>query len=101
MVLSVIGYIPATPKTVWNATMARNLPLMVSTKEGAPAMSKKQTTDENLLISSAKAVGTAAGKIAALAVVTAEAVPTPKTVRPGKLQKKDRHRLPRREKKAK
>jgi len=65
-------------------------------------MPKKTKTEGSTLISSAKAVGSAAGKLAALVGVTADTTPrtTAKTASKGKLQKKDRHRLPRREKKA-
>lgn len=60
---------------------------------------KKQettTTDESVIVSAAKAIGTAAGKIASLAGVSAPAEP-----KRGKLPPKNKARLPRRQKKAK
>jgi hypothetical protein len=76
------------------------------------ASSKKQEPDngpetvkDSGLVSAAKAVGSAAGAIAHLAGVKGEAAPAkapaPKAQKVGKLPKKNRHRLPRREKKAK
>jgi hypothetical protein len=68
------------------------------------ADNRPETVEESGLVSEAKAVGSAAGKIAAPARVKGEAAPAeataPKARKIGKLQKKDRHRLPRREKKA-
>jgi hypothetical protein len=65
---------------------------------------KKPTTpqepEENALVSAAKAIGTAAGKVASLAGVAPHAEPTPKGKKVGKLLKKDGKRLPRRQKKA-
>jgi hypothetical protein len=65
---------------------------------------KKPTTPEetesNVLVTAAKAIGTAAGKIASLAGVPAEERPATKSKKVGKLLKKDGHRLPRRQKKA-
>ena len=61
-------------------------------------MPKKTVKDESVLLTAAQAVGTAAGKIAAFAGVKAEP-PTLKS-RIGKLVKKIKTRLPRREKKA-
>ena len=72
----------------------------------------KQNTDDtgNVLAAAAKAIGKAAGKVAALTGATGEpepqpaqsarmaAPPQPKTH--GKLVKKDKSRLPRRQKKA-
>jgi hypothetical protein len=76
------------------------------------ASSKKQdpengpeTVKDSGLVTAAKAVGSAAGAIAHLAGVKRESAPAetpaPKAHKPGKLPKKNRHRLPRREKKAK
>ncbi|HYW46743.1 MAG TPA: hypothetical protein VE959_28005 [Bryobacteraceae bacterium] len=59
-------------------------------------------TQDSVLAATAKAVGTAAGKIASLAGV-AEPAPAPsqtKSMKQPKLQKKNRSRLPRRQKKA-
>jgi hypothetical protein len=57
-------------------------------------------TDDNVLVSAAKAIGSAAGKIASLAGATPEARPPAKSTKVGKLPKKQGHRLPRRQKKA-
>jgi hypothetical protein len=63
-------------------------------------MPKKPTspkeTEENVLVTAAKAVGTAAGKIAVLAGAT----PKAQSTKVPKLAKKDGKRLPRRQKKA-
>jgi hypothetical protein len=68
-------------------------------------MPKKPTapkeTEDNILVSAAKVIGSAAGKIASLAGAPAEAKPATKSAKVGKLPKKQGHRLPRREKKAK
>jgi hypothetical protein len=56
----------------------------------------RQETEDNLLVSTAKLIGTAAGKIASLA----GAPPAAKSTKVGKLPKKQAHRLPRRQKKA-
>jgi hypothetical protein len=67
-------------------------------------MPKKPTipeeTKDNLLVSAAKAIGSAAGKIASLASVPPAAHPAAKSTKVGKLPKKQGHRLPRRQKKA-
>jgi hypothetical protein len=67
-------------------------------------MPKKPSTPkeagDNVLVGAAKAIGSAAGKIASLAGVPPEAKSTPKKARVGKLPKKEGHRLPRRQKKA-
>jgi hypothetical protein len=69
--------------------------------EPKPKQRKKQVEPEpeGVLATAAKAIGTAAGKMASLAGVAA---PTPHTVsvKIPKLQKKDKSRLPRRQKKA-
>jgi hypothetical protein len=63
-----------------------------------------ETVEDSGLVAAARAVGSAAGKIAHLAGVKGEAAlastPASKTQKVGKLHKKDRHRLPRRQKKA-
>jgi F420-0:gamma-glutamyl ligase len=65
-------------------------------------MPKKPTTPEategSVLVSAAKAVGKAAGKIAS--IVTPDAKPATKSQKVPKLVKKDKHRLPRKQKKA-
>jgi hypothetical protein len=57
---------------------------------------------EGVLATTAKAIGTAAGKVAALAGVKADAdaAPQPKAAKPQKLQKSNKPHLPRRLKKA-
>ena len=59
-------------------------------------------TDDGILTTAAKAIGTAAGKIASLAGGTEPAPAPPHTIstKQPKLQKKNKHRLPRWEKKA-
>ena len=69
------------------------------TDEKKPKEKKKPVepeTEESILATAAKAIGTAAGKIAALAGVA----PSPPKVKKPKLQKKNKSRLPRRQKKA-
>jgi|HubBroStandDraft_1064217.scaffolds.fasta_scaffold221208_2 hypothetical protein len=70
----------------------------------ATNMPKKPTTppetDDNILVSAAKAIGSAAGKIASLAGAPPEVRPATKSTKVGKLPKKEGHRLPRRQKKA-
>jgi hypothetical protein len=70
-------------------------------------MPKKDNSDESVLESAAKTIGKAAGKVAAVVGVEGgETIPaaarpaTPKTEKVGKLVKKNKSRLPRREKKA-
>ena len=63
-------------------------------------MPKKQqpSESESGLVTAAKAIGRTAGKVATMVGVTpAEA--TPPKARKGKLVKKDKHRVPRRQKK--
>lgn len=71
--------------------------------EPKPKASKKAKApepEEDLLTSAAKAIGTAAGKVATLAGV-AEPAPAPKkSMKPAKLQKKNNPHLPRKLKKA-
>ena len=66
-------------------------------------MPKKQVTsaktDDSILVSAAKAIGHAAGKVARLAGATPEAPAQAKSQKIGKLIKKNKHRLPRGEKK--
>jgi hypothetical protein len=68
------------------------------------ADNKPETVEESGLVTAAKVAGSAAGKMAALVGVKGEAAPAQVTARKprkaGKLPKKNRHRLPRREKKA-
>ena len=62
-------------------------------------MPKKETAEkpeESVLVSAAKAIGTAAGKVARLAGVAPEA----KSQKVPKLSKKSKDKLPRRQKKA-
>jgi len=61
--------------------------------------SKSPAAKEDVLTSTAKAIGTAAGKIAALTGV-AEPAPVRHSHKPAKLQKKNNPHLPRRMKKA-
>ena len=67
-------------------------------------MPKKPVTppeaQENVLVTAAKAIGSTAGKIAALAGAPAAAPPATKSAKIGKLVKKERGRIPRRQKKA-
>jgi hypothetical protein len=69
-----------------------------------PKMPKKPTTPQdtkdNIIVSAAKVTGAAPGKIASLAGARPEAPPHEKTTKKGKLPKKHKHRLPRRQKKA-
>ena len=69
----------------------------------------QEAPEEGVLVAAAKKIGKAAGKVAAVAGVTAEepteaAPPAPKpqtkSVKVPKLAKKDKSRLPRKEKKA-
>jgi hypothetical protein len=67
-------------------------------------MAKKQKIDkekpaEPVLVRAAEAIGRAAGKIAALVGARPEA-PTAKSMKKPKLPKRDKHRIPRRQKKA-
>jgi hypothetical protein len=58
-------------------------------------------TKDSVLTTAAKAIGTAAGKIASMAgVEPAPAPPHTISTKPMKLQKKNKHRLPRWQKKA-
>jgi hypothetical protein len=63
-----------------------------------PKAPEKAETEVSPLVNAAKAVGSAAGKVAALVGATGDA--KPRAPKPAKLQKKNRHRLPRRQKKA-
>jgi hypothetical protein len=66
-------------------------------------MPKKPTPppekEDSVLVSAAKVVGSAAGKVAALAGAS-ESQPATKSSKVGKLLKKDKHRVPRKQKKA-
>lgn len=59
-----------------------------------------QDTKDNSIVTAAKVTGTAACKIASLTGATPEAPPHAKTTKKGKLPKKHKQRLPRRQKKA-
>jgi hypothetical protein len=59
-----------------------------------------ETPDESILVTAAKAIGTAAGKVAKLAGVEPEPREPAVSQKVPKLSKKDKHKLPRREKKA-
>jgi hypothetical protein len=61
---------------------------------------RPRQTEDNILVSAAKAIGSAAGKIASLAGAPPEAPSAAKSTKVGKLPKKQGHRLPRRQKKA-
>jgi hypothetical protein len=64
-------------------------------------MADKRNTKDNVLVNTAKAIGAAAGKVVSLVGTAPGGTPLPaKTVRKGKLPKKDKNRLPRRLKKA-
>jgi hypothetical protein len=67
-------------------------------------MSKKkeatETPDESVLVTVAKAIGTAAGKVAKLAGVEPEPREPAVSQKVPKLSKKNKSKLPRREKKA-
>ena len=64
-------------------------------------MADKQKTEGSGLVEAAKAIGRTAGKVASLVGAGHAAASEPRTaIHKGKLQKKDKHRLPRREKKA-
>lgn len=58
-----------------------------------------ETGDESILVAAAKAIGTAAGKVARLAGAVGDA-PAAVSQKIPKLVKKDKTRLPRKEKKA-
>jgi hypothetical protein len=64
-------------------------------KKPTPAPEK----EDNVLVSAAKAIGTAAGKVASLAGAS-ESQPATKSSKVGKLLKKDKQRVPRKQKKA-
>ncbi|HWC96378.1 MAG TPA: hypothetical protein VG456_06510 [Candidatus Sulfopaludibacter sp.] len=60
---------------------------------------KKAETEESIVVTAAKAIGSAAGKIAAAAGVTGPELKAP-AVKRGKLAPKNKSRLPRKQKKA-
>ena len=62
--------------------------------------SAEQVHNETTVVSAAKAIGTAAGKIATLVGATPEPPSAPKSRKQGKLPEKHKARLPRRQKKA-
>jgi len=57
-------------------------------------------TEDSIIVSAAKAIGSAAGKIASLAGAPPAPQPVAKSRKVGKLPKKQGQRLPRRQKKA-
>jgi hypothetical protein len=64
-------------------------------------MAHKPNTKDNVLVNTAKAIGAAAGKVVSLVGAAPAGTPLPaKSVKKGKLPKKDKPRLPRRQKKA-
>lgn len=68
-------------------------------------MAKKKNAEEgpaedSALVSAAKSIGTAAGKVASAIGVKPEQHPKAKTIRRGKPVKKNKPRLPRKQKKA-
>jgi hypothetical protein len=73
---------------------------MPSKKDSTKPEAPKPDSEESALVTAAKAIGKAAGKVAALAGAEVTPPRTPKTPRIGKLVKKNKKRLPRREKKA-
>jgi hypothetical protein len=56
-------------------------------------------TDESVIVKAANVIGSAAGKVASLAGASPEATPQRKSQKVGKLQKKDKSRVPRKQKK--
>ena len=64
-------------------------------------MAGKPNSKDDLLVNAAKALGTAAGRVASMAGAAPNGTPSPaKSVKKGKLPKKDQPHLPRRLKKA-
>ncbi len=61
-------------------------------------MAKKKESDDSVIVTAAKAIGEAAGKVAVLTGVAAPAPPAKPKI--GKLKPKNKARLPRKEKKA-
>jgi hypothetical protein len=61
---------------------------------------KEPEPEDNALVAAAKTIGTAAGKIASLGGVEPSPPRSPAKPKPQKLQKKNKSRLPRRQKKA-
>jgi hypothetical protein len=59
-----------------------------------------ETPDESILVTAAKAIGTAAGKVARLAGATGDISAPAKSQKTPKLSKKSNQKLPRRQKKA-
>ncbi len=64
------------------------------------AIKDQENKSESTLVKAAKAIGKAAGTVASLAGVQAETAALGASKEKGKLSKKNKHRLPRREKKA-
>jgi hypothetical protein len=63
-------------------------------------MADKQNTEKKIKVSAGKATDAAAGKITSPAGAGPEAVPPTKFIKKGKILSKNKHRLPRRQKKA-
>jgi hypothetical protein len=63
-------------------------------------MADKKKKEDSALVSAAKAVGATVGKIAALVGTGDKPATAPKSIKIPKLAKKDKSRLPRRQKKA-
>ena len=61
---------------------------------------KKKNTEEGIFVNAAKAIGPAAGTMASFAGATPDKPSSAKTVKKAKLPKKNKARLPRRQKKA-
>lgn len=61
---------------------------------------KTETSGEGALVDAAQAIGTAAGKVAKLPEVRPEGFKPAPSQKVSKFLKKDKHRLPRKEKKA-
>jgi hypothetical protein len=70
---------------------------MPKKKQDAPAPTDAA---DNVLVSTAKSIGTVAGKIASAVGAAAPTPSTPARPKVGKLKKKNKTRLPRRQKKA-
>jgi hypothetical protein len=80
--------------------LKQNKPDKPDKPEKAEQAEKKKNKEESGLVSAAKTVGAAAGKIAALAETIVERAAPAKSMKIPKLAKKNKSRLPRRQKKA-
>ena len=70
-------------------------------KDAGADTTPEKGAEEGIVVTAAKAIGTAAGKIAAVTGAALEHLQPAKSTKVGKLQKKNKPRLPRRQKKAK